>query len=249
MSAASTAMRFGASRRYGASGTGASATRPVTGGAAGTGCWASSRRGCVVRSTSTAAVARGAARARRSTSLPCMTASPGCLASYNGKHNEVNGEGNRDGTDDNRSWNCGIEGPTTDLDVLALRARQQRAFLTTLLLSAGVPTLLGGDEVGRTQRGNNNAYRQDNDITWFDWSTIYYDLLLFTTGSSGRGAVTGIPAPAFPHRLRRADRRWFAGSATEMSDQNWADPMARSVALWIDGSTDPDVDADGTPAL
>ena len=74
------------------------------------------------------------------------------LVSYDGKHNEANGEGNRDGTDDNRSWNCGIEGPTTDPDVLALRARQQRAFLATLLLSAGVPMLLGGDEFGRTQR-------------------------------------------------------------------------------------------------
>jgi isoamylase len=74
----------------------------------------------------------------------------------------------RDGSDDNRSWNCGVEGPTTDPDVLVLRARQKRALLSTLLLSAGVPLLLGGDELGRTQRGNNNAYCQDNEITWFD---------------------------------------------------------------------------------
>jgi glycogen operon protein len=172
------------------------------------------------------------------------------LVSYNVKHNEANGEGNRDGTDDNRSWNCGIEGPTTDPDVLALRARQRRAFLTTLLLSAGVPMLLGGDEVGRTQRGNNNAYCQDNDITWLDWSTVDHDLLSFTTGLielrrrhpvfRRRRFLTGRAA---------ADLRWFTASDTEMTDQNWADPMARSVALWIDGSTDPDVDADGTPLL
>ncbi len=172
------------------------------------------------------------------------------LVSYNGKHNEANGEGNRDGTDDNRSWNCGIEGPTTDPDVLALRARQQRAFLATLLLSAGVPMLLGGDEAGRTQRGNNNAYCQDNDVTWFDWSAIDRDLLRFTTDLielrrrhpvfRRRRFLTGPAA---------ADLRWFTVSGTEMTDQNWTDPVARSVALWIDGSTDPDVDADGTPLL
>ena len=172
------------------------------------------------------------------------------LVFYNRKHNEANGEGNRDGTDDNRSWNCGIEGPTTDPDVLALRTRQQRAFLTTLLLSADVPMLLGGDEVGRTQRGNNNAYCQDNDITWFDWSTVDHDLLSFTTGL----IALRRRHPVFRRRRfltgrAAADLRWFTVSATEMTDQNWADPMARSVALWIDGSTDPDVDADGTPLL
>ncbi len=92
------------------------------------------------------------------------------LVSYDDKHNEANGESNRDGTDDNRSWNCGAEGPTDDPAVLALRARQSRAMLATLLLSFGVPMLLGGDELGRTQQGNNNAYCQDNEITWFDWS-------------------------------------------------------------------------------
>ena len=91
------------------------------------------------------------------------------LVSYDDKHNEANGEDNRDGTDDNRSWNCGVEGPTDDAAVLALRERQQRNLLATLLLSQGVPMLLGGDELGRTQRGNNNAYCQDNEISWFDW--------------------------------------------------------------------------------
>ncbi len=102
------------------------------------------------------------------------------LVSYNGKHNEANGEDNRDGTDDNRSWNCGTEGPTDDPAVLALRARQSRAMLTTLLLSFGIPMLLGGDEMGRTQQGNNNAYCQDNEITWFDWSQPDTSLRDFT---------------------------------------------------------------------
>jgi len=92
------------------------------------------------------------------------------LVSYNQKHNEDNLEDNQDGTDDNRSWNCGVEGPTDDAEVLALRARQRRNFLVTLLLSQGTPMLLGGDELGRTQHGNNNAWCQDNEISWYDWS-------------------------------------------------------------------------------
>src|SRR5213595_1407824 len=104
------------------------------------------------------------------------------LVSYDHKHNEANGEDGRDGTDDNRSWNCGAEGPTEDKAILALRARQKRNFLTTLLLSQGVPMLLAGDEMGRTQRGNNNAYCQDNEISWIDWDLSKEDraLLEFT---------------------------------------------------------------------
>src|SRR6202035_2882143 len=102
------------------------------------------------------------------------------LVSYDTKHNEANGEANRDGTSDNRSWNCGAEGPTPDPEVLALRARQSRAMFATLLLSFGVPMLLGGDELGRTQHGNNNAYCQDNEITWLDWANADRDLLAFT---------------------------------------------------------------------
>ena len=94
------------------------------------------------------------------------------LVSYDGKHNEANGEDSRDGTDDNRSWNCGVEGPTDDLDVIALRERQKRNFLATLFLSQGVPMLLHGDEIGRTQDGNNNAYCQDNEISWVDWTGL-----------------------------------------------------------------------------
>jgi glycogen operon protein len=172
------------------------------------------------------------------------------LVSYDRKHNEANTENNRDGTDDNRSWNRGAEGSTGDTDVNAMRARQKRAFLVTLLLSAGVPLLLGGDELGRTQRGNNNAYCQDNEITWFDWSTVDEDLLRFTKEliALRRGH------PVFRRRRystgkEAADLRWFTPSGTEMTAENWADSNARSVALFIDGLTDPDVGADGTPMV
>src|SRR5215831_3772156 len=103
------------------------------------------------------------------------------LVSYDDKHNEDNGEDNRDGTSDNRSWNGGTEGPTADPGILSLRARQSRAMLTTLMLSFGVPLLLGGDEMGRTQQGNNNAYCQDNEITWFDWENADTALLEYVT--------------------------------------------------------------------
>src|SRR5581483_5429488 len=102
------------------------------------------------------------------------------LVSYEQKHNEANGENNQDGADDNRSWNCGIEGPTDDPQVNALRSRQQRNFLASLLLSQGIPMLLGGDEIGRTQRGNNNAYCQDNEVSWYDWDAVDEPLLVFT---------------------------------------------------------------------
>jgi isoamylase len=172
------------------------------------------------------------------------------LVSYNQKRNEANGENNRDGTDDNRSWNCGVEGPTDDPDVLALRARQERAFLLTLLLSGGVPMLLGGDELGRTQRGNNNAYCQDNEITWFDWSAADDVLIRFTTDLIAlrrrhpvfrrRRFLTGTAA---------ADLRWFTPSGADMAPQDWMDPTARGIALFIDGTTDPDVAPDGTPLV
>src|SRR6202012_1647200 len=104
------------------------------------------------------------------------------LVSYDHKHNDANGEGNRDGTDDNRSWNCGVEGPTTDLEILELRDRQKRNVLTTLFFSQGVPMLLAGDELGRSQGGNNNAYCQDNEVSWVDWSLAdgAHDLVDFT---------------------------------------------------------------------
>ena len=108
------------------------------------------------------------------------------LVSYNEKHNDANGEGNNDGENHNRSWNCGVEGPTGDPAVNALRGRMQRNYLTTVLLSQGIPMLLGGDEIGRTQRGNNNAYCQDNEISWFDWDHIDRALVEYTCGGSSR---------------------------------------------------------------
>ena len=134
------------------------------------------------------------------------------LVSYDSKHNEANGEANRDGTDDNRSWNCGAEGPSADPDIAGLRARQRRAMLTTLLLSFGVPLLLGGDELGRTQQGNNNAYCQDNPMTWFDWAHIDSDLLTFTK----RLMALRRAHPVF----RR--RRFLAGA--EASELGWYTP-------------------------
>jgi glycogen operon protein len=143
-----------------------------------------------------------------------------------------------------------MEGPTDDPDVLALRARQERAFLVTLLLSGGVPMVLGGDELGRSQRGNNNAYCQDNEITWFDWSAADDALIRFTTDLLAlrrrhpvfrrRRFLTGASA---------ADLRWFTPSGADMTPQDWMDPEARSIALFIDGSTDPDVAPDGTPLV
>src|SRR5712691_993998 len=102
------------------------------------------------------------------------------LVRYNEKHNEANLENNQDGTDDNRSWNCGVEGPTDDPAINELRARQQRNFLATLFLSQGVPMLLGGDELSRTQHGSNNAWCQDNELSWFDWEGADRELLAFT---------------------------------------------------------------------
>ena len=129
---------------------------------------ASSRRASPARATSTSATVGG--RSRRSTSSPRTTASR-CATSSRTTRSTTRrtARTTSDGTDDNRSWNCGVEGPTDDPEINALRARQQRNFLTTLLLSQGVPMLLGGDEIARTQHGNNNAWCQDNEISWFDW--------------------------------------------------------------------------------
>ena len=121
-----------------------------------------------------------AARSRASTSSPPTTASRSRdLVSYNEKHNEANGEDNNDG-EHNRSWNCGVEGPTRRPEVLDCRAASNGTCSATLLLSQGVPMLLGGDEIGRTQHGNNNAYCQDNEISWYDWASVDDDLLEFT---------------------------------------------------------------------
>jgi glycogen operon protein len=169
------------------------------------------------------------------------------LVSYDNKHNEDNGENNHDGTDDNRSWNCGAEGPTDDPDILALRARQSRAMLTTLLLSFGIPMVLGGDEMGRTQRGNNNAYCQDNQITWFDWSQPDTGLLEFTKRLIElRKTHPVFRRSRFLAGAEASELRWFTPAGTEMTDGDWSDPSALAIALYLDGSDDPDRTADGT---
>jgi len=196
----------------------------------------------------------GAERRRPTASVNLFTVHDGFtladLVSYNEKHNEANGENNRDGTDDNRSWNCGTEGPTMDPAILALRERQSRAMLTTELLSFGVPMLLGGDERGRTQQGNNNAYCQDNEITWFDWSAADEDLLAYTR----RLIAFRKEHPVFRRRrylagAEASELGWFTPAGTPMTGSDWADPGALSVAIYLDGSDDPDRAEDGTPMV
>jgi glycogen operon protein len=170
------------------------------------------------------------------------------LISYESKHNEANGEDNRDGTGDNRSWNCGTEGPTTDPDILELRARQSRAMLTTLMLSFGVPLLLGGDEMGRTQGGNNNAYCQDNEITWFDWAGADTALRDYTRDLIAfRRAHPVFRRRRFLSGAEAAELQWFTPAGTPMNGTDWADPNARAIAIYLDGSDDPDRAEDGTP--
>ena len=172
------------------------------------------------------------------------------LVSYDDKHNEANGENNRDGTSDNFSWNCGAEGPTDDPGILALRARQSRAMLAALLLSFGVPMLLGGDEMGRTQQGNNNAYCQDNEIAWFDWSQPDTGLQDFTK----RLIALRKAHPVFRRRrflsgAEASELQWFTPAGTQMTTADWADENALAIALYLDGSDDPDRAEDGTLML
>jgi glycogen operon protein len=192
----------------------------------------------------------GPSRRRPNASVNFITCHDGFtlrdLVSYDRKHNEANGESNTDGTDDNRSWNCGLEGPTDDPTVLDLRARQSRAMLATLLLSLGVPMLEGGDEMGRSQQGNNNAYCQDNEISWFDWTAVDEDLLAFTRGL--------IDIRKRHHALRRhrfvtgalaGDIAWYTPAGSPMTDSDWRAGWTRSVVAYIDGSRDPDRDEHG----
>src|SRR4029078_12648351 len=169
------------------------------------------------------------------------------LVSYDDKHNEANGENNRDGTSDNRSWNCGTEGPTADPGILSLRARRSRAMLTTLMLSFGVPLLLGGDEMGRTQQGNNNAYCQDNEITWLDWASADTALKDFTKNLIGlRRAHPVFRRRRFLTGIEATQLQWFTPAGTPMDGGDWADPGARAIAIYLDGSDAPDRAEDGT---
>ncbi|HTU72740.1 MAG TPA: glycogen debranching protein GlgX [Trebonia sp.] len=169
------------------------------------------------------------------------------LVTYNGKHNEANGEENRDGTDDNRSWNCGAEGPAEDPQIAELRSRQQRNFLVTLFCSQGVPMLLAGDEMGRTQGGNNNAYCQDNEVSWVDWSRAAgeRDLLAFTE----RLAKLRRRHPVFRRRrfFRPGDIQWLTPAGQEMTESDWQAGYAKSVAVLLDGSAISEPDPRGCP--
>jgi isoamylase len=175
------------------------------------------------------------------------------LVSYNDKHNEANGEGNRDGSNDNRSWNCGVEGPTDDSEVCFLRERQRRNFLTSLLLSQGVPMLVAGDELGRTQLGNNNAYCQDNEISWVDWELDEQraSLLDFTR------AIVALRREHPVFRRRRffqgqaihgsgvKDIGWFTPDGTEMNQAEWQAPDVSTLGVFLNGEEIPDQDPRG----
>ncbi len=177
------------------------------------------------------------------------------LVSYNEKHNEANGEDNNDGESHNRSWNCGAEGPTDDKEVNALRARQQRNFLTTLLLSQGVPMIAHGDELGRTQQGNNNVYCQDNELSWVHWDEADTDLIEFTRTVCALRAAH----PVFRRRrffsgrtVRRRgagpglpDIGWLSPDGSEMTDEDWESGFAKSLGVYLNGYGIPDRDVRG----
>ena len=175
------------------------------------------------------------------------------LVSYNEKHNEDNGEDNNDGESHNRSWNCGTEGDTDDPAINSLRERQKRNFLTTLALSQGVPMFLGGDEMGRTQFGNNNAYCQDNEISWFDWTLRDENIVLL--GFTRRLMEFRSRHPVFRRRrwfrgraIQGApDIAWFTPQGTEMTQEEWEAAFARSIAVFFNGDQLPDPAPDGTP--
>jgi isoamylase len=196
----------------------------------------------------------GAARRRPTASVNLITVHDGFtlrdLVSHDRKHNEANEEGNRDGTDDNRSWNCGAEGPTDDADVNALRGRQARAMLSTLLLSFGMPMLLGGDEIGRTQGGNNNAYCQDNEVSWLDWEAADNGLRNFVKRLLElRRSHPVFRRQRFLTGADAAELGWYASAGTRVSDEQWADPTMHAMAIYLDGTNAPDQAQDGTALL
>ncbi|HEV8540099.1 MAG TPA: glycogen debranching protein GlgX [Nitrospiraceae bacterium] len=177
------------------------------------------------------------------------------LVSFNQKHNEANGEDNRDGTDDNASWNCGVEGPTDNPAITELRERQKRNMIATLLLSQGAPMICGGDEIGRTQRGNNNAYCQDNELSWYNWKLDRPEqsLLSFTR----KLIALRQEHPVFHRRLffqgrhiRGAevkDLSWFRPDGKEMTDEDWTKGYVRCLGLRLAGDAMAETDAKGRP--
>jgi isoamylase len=177
------------------------------------------------------------------------------LVSYNEKHNEANGEDNRDGTDDNLSWNCGVEGPTDDPEIIELRERQKRNFLATLFVSQGVPMLLGGDELGRSQGGNNNAYCQDNEISWFDWDLSERDQALLEFAKRltrirreqpllrRQKFFQGRPIP--DHAIK--DITWLRTDGEEMGEEEWQHSFIRALGVRLAGDTLNAFDERGEP--
>lgn len=177
------------------------------------------------------------------------------LVSYNERHNEANGESNRDGSDENLSWNCGVEGPTDDLEILCLRYRQIRNMLATLILSQGVPMICGGDELGRTQQGNNNAYCQDNEVTWYDWTLTkaQQSILSFTK------QIIDLRQQHPVFRRRRffqgrqiwgaevKDIAWFRPDGKEMADEDWQKGYVKCLGMRLSGDTIEETDFKGNP--
>jgi len=177
------------------------------------------------------------------------------LVAYNEKHNEANGENNNDGESHNRSWNCGVEGETDDPDIIALRNKQKRNFLTTLLLSQGVPMIVAGDELSRSQGGNNNAYCQDNEISWINWSKSDKELMEFTRKLihfykthhcfTRKRWFKGSPIKG----VGLEDINWFRMDGTEMTEQNWNEDFAKSLAVFLNGKALRMVDEKGQPVI
>jgi isoamylase len=178
------------------------------------------------------------------------------LVSYNEKHNEANGEDSRDGESHNRSWNHGVEGPTDDIEVLALRARAQRNFITTLLLSQGVPMLLHGDEMGRTQQGNNNTYAQDSELSWMHWDKMDRPLVEFTAAVSRLRAAhptfrrkrffTGTTVRALEGEAERLnDIVWLHPDGRPMEQKDWAAKDAKALGMYLNGQGIAGLDATG----
>lgn len=175
------------------------------------------------------------------------------LVSYNEKHNEANQHDSTDGDNNNRSWNCGAEGPTDDVNIQNFRSRQKRNFLTTLLLSQGAPMILSGDEIGRTQNGNNNAYCQDNETSWINWETIDKDLLSYCQ----KLIHFRIKHPVFRrrkwfegrplHGSELRDIEWFSFDGTPMAEEDWGKGYVKSLGIFLNGKTIPNPNPRGDP--
>ncbi|MBN8229769.1 glycogen debranching protein GlgX [Corallococcus macrosporus] len=198
-----------------------------------------------------------AARRRPQASINFVTAHDGFtlhdLVTYSSKHNEANGEHNRDGADDNQAWNCGVEGETDDTNIISLRERQKRNLLASLFLSTGVPMIVAGDEMGRTQKGNNNAYCQDNELSWVDWNLdkTRLDLLEFT-----RKLIQFRHGQPVLQRRRffqgehlweseHKDLAWYRPDGSEMGPEDWQKPFVRSLAFLLGGDAIPTPDERG----